>query len=354
MKSVITLILTILLCTCGLAQNNLNKLPRDESSVAFIKGETGFLIDSITIRTSLDTLPYGFAFPDDTLILDISIFRPADELTLETFAGDHSFGRNHCWVDAPSADVYLSVQSGRNVIDSVGLSPLDRLLREEVAKIQAQTNPKTIKLLLLSSMDLFWGTPIAADFQAAYLEMFNLSRADLRIMGLNLQERPGPANRHPRFKEPGRKFRLMSSRLPGKLSKYDLNDKDGQPVEVERPKNQFYVINFYDSGTSASRRDHKIIAQSMATDSLFTGIPIISVSKENPAKTWQRYVREGNFSWPHYHENQASKRKLTKKMQLYPTNTYILLNKQNLIEGVYDDVVKLASALVWRKKTGAL
>lgn len=354
MRSALTLALITLLCTCGRAQAKPDKLPRDVTNIAFIKGETGFLIDSLTVRTTLDTVPYGFDFPEDTLYLDISIFDPLDELTLETFAGEHTFGLRSCWVDAPTANVYLSVQAGRNVIDSVGLSPVDRLFRREIAIVQAQANPANVKASLLSSMDLFSDTPIAADLQAAYLDMFTLSRADIRTIWLNLQERPGPAKRHPWFKEPDRKLRLMNSNMPGRLSKYELKNPSGEPAEIEVPKGQYYVLNFYDSKVPTCKQNHQLIAKVLATDSLFTGVPMISVSSEQSAKGWSEYVRTGAYSWPHYHEPKTAKKKLSEKMQLYPTGTYVLINEGNLIEGVYGDLVKLAAALAWRRKKGML
>ena len=137
MKSpLLTLFLILLFCTCGRAQSTTRaKLPRETTNVAFIKGDTGFIIDSIAVSTSLDTVPYGFPFTEDTLLLDISIFKPVDLVTVETFGGKHSFGPQRFWVDAPTANVYLSIQAGRGLIDSVSLSPRDKWYNQELRKI---------------------------------------------------------------------------------------------------------------------------------------------------------------------------------------------------------------------------
>lgn len=354
MKTVLTVAFLTLLCTCVSAQKNLAKLPRNACSVALIKGKTGYLIDSVSLRTTLDTVPYGFSFPGDTLFLDVSIYDPIDELTLETFAGTHSFGRRSCWVDAPSADVYLSVQAGRTVVDSVGLSPVDRLFRQELDKINAQTSPKSIKFFVLATMNLFFDTPIAADFQAAYLDMITLNRADLRALALNLEERTPPAKRHPRFTDPDKKFRLMNSRLPGRLSRYTLRDTAGRIAILDTPKDKYYILNLYNSTRPSSRRNHRMIAATLAADSLFAGIPIISVSNEPSPEEWSAYVREGAFGWPHYHEPELARKKRSEKMMLYPEGTYLLINKDNLIEAVCSDLQLLASALVWRRGKGML
>ena len=350
----LTLALLTLLCTCGRAQSTLDKLPRRTTNVAFIKGETGYLIDSITIRTTLDTVPYGFPFPDDSLFLDISIFDPVDELIIGTFATGHAFTLGRCWVDAPTADVYLSVRAGRTVVDSVGLSTVDKFFRRRVRGISTTKDPRRIKLSLLAAMGLFRDTPIAADFQEAYLALPNLTRKDIYTLGLNLDERPLSLKKHPRFDMPNKKYRLMTKRLPGRLRKYDLYTTENEPAEVDPPEGSFYILNFYDSNSPVCQREHEMIAHAFETDTLFDGVTMISVSNEKPAAAWSDYVRENNFTWSHYREDPAAKRSLKKKMDLYPGRTYALVNKDNLVVGVYDGVVELAKALLFRRRNGLL
>ncbi|MFT5998400.1 MAG: hypothetical protein ACI81P_000853 [Neolewinella sp.] len=350
----LTLALITFLCTCGRAQTTPDKLPRDETNVAFIKGKTGFIIDSLTIRTTLDTVPYSFAFPNDTLLLDISIFKPADELTLETFAGGHSFGRRSCWVDAPTADVYLSVTAGRNTIDSVGLSPINRLYRREVATIRAMKDPTLVKKAIGEAIYQYSELLFAADFLNAFADLPNLNRIDIEGVKYLLRDEIGRVKSHPRFEAPRKKIKLLASRLPGKLDKYELSSVTGQSVTLETPNKSFYILNLYDSSSAACRKEHELIANSLATDSLFIGVPIFSISQEKSEKAWRDYVSKGGFSWPHYYEDQAAKRRLFEELQLYPDGTYVLINKRNLIEGVYNDVSKLAAALMWRRISGKL
>lgn len=355
MKSALILILITLLCTCGRAQLITQKLPRVVSNIAFIKGETGFLIDSLTIRTTLDTVPYGFAFPNDSLFLDISIYDPVDELILETFARGHAFGRSRCWVDAPTADIYLSIKAGRSAIDSVGLSPVERTFWKAITSIKAEKKPQGLKQSVLSAMDYFIDSPIAADFLATYMDMPNLSREDVKALGLNLNsEALGRVRRHPRFKAPLRKFKLMNSNLPGKLSKYELRDANGEVKETTSPETDYWVLNIYSTTNPDARREHILIRNTMETDSLFNGFPVISVSADVNAEDWSAYLQEGNFPWPHYREAPTGKAGLTVKAGLYPGSTYLLLNEKNKIEGVYDDVGKLAAAILYRKRPSTL
>jgi hypothetical protein len=352
MKFALVLVLTTFLCTCGSAQKYVGNLPKEACSVAFIKGETGFLIDSLTIRTSLDTVPYGFGFTEDTLIFDIAIFRPVDELILETFVNGHSFGQQRCWVDAPSADVYLSIASGRGIIDSVGLSPMNRWYRTEINKIRVAPNLFVAKRILVdaiySSLDLL----ISADFLEMFSGLPNLNRGDVNLLTEVLRLEMGAVKKHPRFVPILARRKLMASNLPGKLSKYELVNASGEISEVPTPDIDYWVLNLYNSANETSRRDHELIQQTMETDSLFNNVPIISISEEEGQEKWSNYLKEGGFSWPHYREVLTKKTGLTEKASLYPGTTYLLLNQDDKIEGVYGDVVKLAAAIVYRKQSG--
>lgn len=339
------------LCTCASAQNVIDKLPRDVSSVAFIKGNTGFLIDSIAISTSLDTIPYGFAFPGDTLVLDISIFRPVDELTVKTFSSGHSFKHSYCWIDAPSADVYLSIEAGRTVIDSVSLSPTDRWFRRKVIELKLSGSLNAAKLYLQNSIFESYDLLICAVFIEAYQELPNLSREDIFWLRRTVREEIGPVKRHPRFTPLLDRLRLLHSNLPGRLEKYDLRDYQGNKVELTAPKDQYYILNFYDARKAACRRDQQILQDVITTDSIFTDVPIIRITQGDYVTAWHNYIKQGNFSWPHYREDISStKPGLYEKMALYPASTYVLLNKQSKIVGVFDNLRQLSAAVVYRKQ----
>jgi len=352
MRFIFTLALLTFLCTCGRAQNGTDKLPRDISSIAFIKGKTGFLIDSLTIRTSLDTLPYGFAFPGDTLLFDVSVFRPVDQLTVETFAQGHSFKRYSCWIDAPSADVYLSIAAGRTIIDSVGLSPMDRWFREEAVKIQLSENLEYVKTSLKRSIVDSRSLLMCATFIKTFQRLPNLTRGEIIWLKTVFRADIGAVKRHPWFTPILARQKLLQSNLPGKLEKYELSDQLGNPIEVTTPKSQYYVLNFYDARKTESRRDHHYLREVISTDSIFASVPLISISRGDYVDGWQNYVRENDFSWPHYLESPSpSKQGIYNKMALFPASTYVLLNEKNQIEGVFEDPKRLTTAVLLRKQT---
>ena len=351
MKSVLTLSLITLLCTCGRAQSTPpGPLSRGETSVAFIKSKaTGFLIDSISIRTSLDPRPYGFAFPDDTLLLDIAIFRPVGELTLETFVRGKSFGRQSCWVDPPSADVHLSVNAGRGIIDSVGLSPMDNWYRREMSKIKRAPSIDYAKEMLSLAIYNSSESLMTVPFLELYANLPNLTRLDVDRFNDLLFPIPKQVRLHPRFRPLAAKIKVMR-RFNGNLSRYELVNTKGETERVITPETDYWVLNIYDATTTKAREDHLLIRRAIELDSLFDGVPVISVGSKASEEAWLSYQNTNNFPWPHYRERPTKKAGLVEKAGLYPGATYLLLNMQDRVEGVYDNIYSLEAAILYRKR----
>jgi hypothetical protein len=351
MRSLLTLALSLLLCTCGRAQIDNGNLPRDQSSVAFIKSPTGFLIDSLTIATSLDTVPYGFAFSKDTIIFNVSIFQPVDELIVETFALGRSFGRYNCWVDAPSADVHLSIAAGRTLIDSVRLSPVEAWFRKEVAKIRSAPDltiaKEALKLAILDSRT----TLMSTKFIEAFYILPNLTRFDVSWMQVALNEEQNWVKRHPWFTPLLARQKVMQSKLLRRLHRYQFEDQSGKIIKWKAPKKQFYVLDFYDARTTVSRRDHEALRKAVQTDSVLSGVPIISITRGDYVDGWRNYLREGDFPWPHYLETSPpTGPSLFDELAFFPASTYILVNRKNRIEGLFSSLQQLQSAVELRKQ----
>ena len=321
----------------------------DVTSIAFIKGKNGYLIDSIALSTSLDTLPYAFSFPGDTLFLDVSILNPVDELTITTFAQGHSFGPQACWVDGPSADVHLSIASGKSVVDSVSLSPIETWFRKELLMLVAIQDPDQTKIALeetiFNSLDIL----PSATFLKVYLNMPNLDQEGLRNFYYDLYQDIGYIRRHPSYQPLLAKLRLLGSGA-GKLSKYEVFLPDGKATSIKPSGTDYYVLNFYDAKTASIREEHQAIQASLQTDSLFIKVPIISITNHQDVDAWQQYVQEGEFRWPHYREAAGLPNSRTEKLAFYPGTTYVLINRRNRIEGVYKNLQQLVSAVLWRQK----
>lgn len=350
--TLLTTLLLTLLCTCGRAQESRTFLiptPPTTTNIAFIKGETGFIIDSIAVSTSLDTVPYGFPFPNDTLVLDINIFDPVDEVTIETFGGGHSFKQQRFWVDAPTANVYLSIKAGNGVVDSVSLSPVDTWYRQKIKEIREISQLELLKIAVgRAAYESRWNL-MSTRFLMAYLDLPNLNRQDMEGLQFSLGfEVPLAILRHPSASEIMTRGLALIGNEPGKLRKYPLITPSGKGIKLERPETDFYVLNLYRSDDPDSKKDHEIIQQAITKDSIFSSFPIISVNVGSSPALWRLYVRDGKFAWPHFWADPDDKKSLTDKL-IYPYRpTYLLVNKQNKLEGCYHELDKLLAAVRWR------
>jgi len=351
-KTLPLLFLLTLLCTCGRAQQLDVELLHTTTNVAFIKDKTGFIIDSITIRTSLDTTPYGFAFTGDTLMLDLTIFAPVDQITIETFGGGHPFGRQVFWVDAPTANVYLEIEAGRGKIGDIGLSPVDDWYEEQVVMIKMTRQPKLRKVNLRKSLYYTWDNLMAARFLEAYFNLPDLTREDIKVIALNLSGNfSANVLRHPWMEEVASKAKLMGSSAPGRLRKYDLTTPAGKTIQLERPQTDYYVLNFYRSSDPISQSHHRYIRDTPELDSIFQQVPLISINTEDGQAMWRLYLRDGAFGWPHFRSTSTKPNSLAKKLAHYDGGPYyVLINKQNRIEGLYDNLLQLAAAALMRQQ----
>jgi len=238
------------------------------------------------------------------------------------------------------------------MIDSVGLSPMDRWYRSEANKIQLLDNLNFVKSALQQSIFNSSEHLMCATFIKTFQRLPNLTRNDIIWLRSTLRMEVGAAKRHPWFVPLLARQKLLQSNLPGKLDKYELSDHLGKTVEVTTPENQYYVLNFYDARKTECRRDHSYLREAMLTDSIFTDVPLISISRGDYADGWQNYVRQSDFPWPHYLEAPSpSQQGLYDKMALFPASTYVLLNQKNQIEGVFNDLRRLTTAVLLHKRT---
>ncbi|MEM9260101.1 MAG: hypothetical protein AAGA62_10680, partial [Bacteroidota bacterium] len=137
---------------------------------------------------------------------------------------------------------------------------------------------------------------------------------------------------------------------PTKLRRYPLITARGSGIKLKRPETDFYVLNLYRWDDPDSQRDQQVLQNVLTTDSIFSSFPIVSVNTGGSQALWRLYVRDMDFSWPHFWSDLDEDRSLPARL-FFPTEpTYLLLNKQNRIEGYYNDLDKLFAAIRWRMK----
>lgn len=339
------------LCTSIIGQTLDPKLEYETTSLAFTKGKTGFLIDSIAISTSLFPEPYGFSFSEDTVFVDLPIFPPYDQLTIETFAAGQPFKSQSCWIDGPYADIRLSIDAGRTRIDAIDYSYVNIWYQNTVARIQQIKNLDELKKFLMWEGIAQSGNLTSAKFLTTFFELPNLTRADLRELKRRVAELfPVRIIRHPWLNPVRQKIKLATSSLPGPLNRFPLRNLTGETIRLRRPTTEYYVLNMYRHSDPLSQQQHEKIQQIYQQDSLFQFAPLVSIDTDESTSLWHLYVKEGDFSWPHFQDDFSKGKPLVSHLKYEGNPYFLLINDKDRIEGVYDNLERLLAAILYRQQ----
>lgn len=345
------LLLGFLLCTSVRAQDvpPVNEL-NEATNIAFIKPVEGdFPADSITIRTSLDTLPYGFAFNRDTVFLDVAIFPPVDEITVELLANDKSFGRYSFWVDAPTANVHLSVAEEKTRVDSVTLSGVNTWFRGKLTDLgKSRSQFDFCQKLVVAAAETSGGL-MSLTFADALLNQPFVSSSHLYdLKEYILPGMPFLLKNHPRYNPVEERAKLINTR-PVNFKKMTFLNADDEPVRILPPKQtEYYVIDLYSLASPQAERVHQEIKSSPELDSLFTQVaPLISISNDPSPAIWGLYVTDNAFSWNHYIEDARSPQRFSARIPLGRRPLYLLMNRKDRVRGVFFDFKSLVTAVLF-------
>jgi hypothetical protein len=343
-----TLALTTFLCTCGRAQVAVAEpLEFEDASIAFIKNLESRLIDSIAISTSIDKTPYGFAFPKDTLLLDIEILLPVDELTIETFAGGKSLGTRRCWVDPPSANVYLSVADGLANIDSVGLSGVYQWYRSKVNEMCILDDLNLRKYKLRETISLWVEDLIGLRFVDALLSMPNLSLPDAYNLWRTLEERSAAVQNHPEFAPLLQHAELLGKQRPALFKKLVFQDVKRRMRTLPKPETELFLLEIYQRDNPVSQKNHDVLMESPVIDTLLKKMPIISLTSEESLALWSLYVKDHKFKWLHGLHVPNKKVPSLDKWAIFSNSTYLLMNEKFNVIGVYPNLQRMAAGVSW-------
>lgn len=351
MRVVTILTLITSLCTCASAQVVIGEpLKFEASSIAFIKQANSRLIDSIAISTSTDEKSYGFAFPDDTLLMDVEVLLPVDELTIETFAGGHSFGVQRCWVDPPSADIYLSIVAGKGVVDSVGLSEVDRWYRAKVESLMVIKKLPGRKYVLGRSIYDLNEDLVVTRFIEAYLLLPNLTKTDVFLLWQVMNARFEPIREHPDFQRLLEHANLLANHKPAWFKKMAFRDAKGRLRQLPKPSTEFFLLELYDKDDPVCQENHRFMKTSPVIDSLLQKVPMISLTKEDSPALWRLYVKDNDFKWLHGLEEPIPRIPALEEWAISPHSTYLLVDKKFKLLGAYPDLQRMASGVWWHSR----
>lgn len=351
MRLLLLIALVLSLFTCVRAQNGPGSA--SVTSLAFIKDTAlPFPADSITLRTSLDTIPYGFAFREDTIVFDVDIFPPVDELTIELLAGDKSFDRFNFWVDAPLANVHLSIKEQRTQVDSVTLSGVDTWFRKQLVELRGAKGVMSLSNKLLDLTYLTSGDLMATTFASALMNLPSVSSGQLYELREGvIPNTPLLIRRHPRFQELVERIRLIGKK-PGNFKRLGFFSPEGKPVRVKLPEqSDVYVLNLYRTDAADALSDHQEIAGSPLLDSLFTKVaPMISISNDPSPALWRLYVKDNDFGWRHFVEDPQQIESFSAGIPFTRRPVYLLMNRKHRVSGVYFSLQSLSNAVRWQTR----
>lgn len=352
MRTLTFLALLTLCCTCVRAQNVLAEpLKFESASIAFIKNSGSLPIDSLSISTSVDKVAYGFSFLRDTLLLDVKVLLPVEELTIETFAAGRSYGKQTCWVDPPTANVYLSATENEGRVDSVGLSLVNKWYDAKVEEILTfkGLEPRKYALgraILESGEDL-----IVTRFIEAYLRMPNLKPDEAYYLWQAMDVRFAPIRSHPDFKRLYEQVSIFDTYKRRWLKNLTFQDVKGRKRRLPKPTTDFFLLEIYDRSHLVSRQNHEALQESPVVDSLLNRVPMISLTNEESPALWGLYITDNKFKWLHgLHLPDRTMPSLA-ELAVFPHSTYLLINKRFKLIGVYPDLDSMAAGVWWYTNT---
>jgi hypothetical protein len=349
----LTLAFTCFFCTCGRAQGIIAEpLKFDNASIAFIKRANSGVIDSITISTSIDKVPYGFAFSQDTLLMSIEVLLPVDELTIETFTNGSSYGKQTCWVDPPSADVYLSVIEGGGLVDSVGLSQVDSWYRAKVKEILSLQDLEFRKYALGRAIIDSGEDLVSIRFIEAYLSMPNLTPSDAYFLWQTMDLRFTSIRNHPDFQRLLQHAALLAKHKPAEFKKLRFQDVSGRLRQLPKDAPDYFLLEIYQRDNPISQQNHRVLKESQVIDSLLQKVPMISLTSEESHALWGLYVKDGGFKWRHGLHVPDAKTPSLNKWAIFPNSTYLLVDKKFRLIGVYPNLQRMAGGVYWHTKAG--
>lgn len=323
-------------------------VPMKETSFTFTKGPTGFIIDSLVFKTSLQNEFTGIPFPDDTLQMRLLVVDGADQLYVEAYGGGVFIDGAICWVEPPSANVELFIDAGLLRI-SPDVSEKNKAFLLAAAALQKASDERERITMLISAALEAKGTIMGAKFMEEAIRSPQLSSFDLANIDDYLREYFTEVNRHPFFDPIYARINVLFDELPVRLRRYRFSDWRGRTVQYKLPKKTGYVINFFHSENPDSPIQHEQIQVLLDSTEIFEDIQMVSISTEQSEAIWKDYVRLGKYPWPHLKEIAGERRRVSERFGWFSGNMFFLLNGRQQVIGIYDSVELLRQGILYRR-----
>ncbi|MTB51001.1 thioredoxin-like domain-containing protein [Lewinella sp. W8] len=315
--------------------------------LTLIKGETGILIDSVTVNSTLPNSARALAFPGDSATLTVPVYVPSDKLLINTYAEGNYLGTVECWVDEGKARVFLSVDSGRTMIDSIRGSTLDdwvlAVTREFNAREDITSGDGFYDLLTLASNYAY--ELVSAPFVRMCLEVWPNDYRKMMSLRNALYDQPGWLRRHPYYKPLLARINLVTYNKSVKLNSFNLIDRGGNPVNQPLPNTPYTVLYFWSLNSPSSDVDHQRMAAEREAEVFPKGVPFIGVCAPADQTVWNNYLRERDIPWISFMEVAEDNKLNSDKLGILVYPTYFLLNRRGRVMGIFNNYDALRKTL---------
>lgn len=315
--------------------------------LTLIKGDTGFIIDSVGVSSTYPNSVRGMAFRGDSVVLELPTYRPSDKLFIDTYAAGNYLGGVACWVDEGKATVHLSVNSGQTLIDSIQGSTLDDWYLSVMYEINNLNNPRSTAAYsaLLDLVYTYANELVSAPYTRAILELWpNDYRKILRLREA-LSTQPSWLRRHPFYQPLIARIDWVTYNRTLRLKDFTLVDRGGKMVDKPLPRTPYTVLYFWSLGSPSSDVDHQIMVQERQDEVFPKGIPFIGICAPTEASIWNEYLRQRDIPWISYLEQADNGRLFSDRLGILVYPTYFLLNRRGKVTGIFDNYGDLRKTL---------
>ena len=253
------------------------------TQLTFVKGERGFIIDSISVQTSRMTRPTGHRLRNSAVTFDQTIVAPVDYLVVRAFAGGVPLGGTRLWVDGPDAWVQLNVDAGRVYATAVRGSGVETWYRGQLDTIATlmQVAPELVPTRLLDLIYLTSNELIVTDFITLLVESNPRNVDAANLAGGALYGQPKQVRDHPDMVRLANHLSQIYQRKRVRIRQMNLYDRAGQRMKLKQPDVPHLIV-FRTDGCPVCDQEAASLNQDRATGGIKLDRPVFYITVTEP------------------------------------------------------------------------
>jgi len=312
----------------------LNRQTFGQTNIQFvIKNSGGYKIDKVDAFDLSQIEFYNYSYYDT---LNLSFKKTnIDCYNIRYYENEKMF-RQQMWLDTGKIKIEAHIDSSMLIIDTVVNSPMFYKYKDFIIKYSQLY--KTNDTVLLNNF-------LLETYQANIENPFSVFVGNLYV-GINQNIKSNLLNLKALTEKQGEKFKwflfytTINERLNTilNISKIDLTkfsfiDKTNKKINLSLKGADYYMLDLWFLACPPCIRDHKIIKNKI-TQLKQKHVELISISIDENAKEWKKYLNKNSYKWQNYLENLENSFTGFLNIQSYPT--YIILDNTGNILNTYN------------------